>query len=189
MNHNRNTNMNPQMPFVSAVLSLLLAAVLAGAGEKPKEPEKAQTRPADGETRKVLAEHQTVSRLKAVEFSECRGLTARCPDDCGHSGDFATFDVLAYVAYQKPGDYGDPKAAKFTFQVEDNRKNLKVSKELAENVRGLKPGDYVVLDWRHEYVTRTEGGGSSSFPERPVVRLIKLSKDDAEKMIEAAKEK
>src|SRR6476620_8941834 len=115
--------MKPKVPFVSSVLALLLAAVLAGAGEKPKEQEKDKPKPADGETRKVLAEHQTVARLQAVEARKCRGPTALCPDDCGHSGDFGTFDVLAYVAYQKPGEYGDEKATTFTFQVEDNRKN------------------------------------------------------------------
>ena len=47
-------------------------------------------------------------------------------------------------------------------------KNLKVAKALAETVRGLKAGDYVVLNWHHDYVTKTwPEGGQASGPERP----------------------
>jgi hypothetical protein len=142
--------------------------------------------PKDKETRELLSDHQTVARLKGVAYRQCRGRTALCPDQCGHSGDFATFEVIAYRAYKKAGEYGDPKGKEFTFQVEDNLKNLKVAKALAEQVRGMKEGDYCLLDWRHDYVSRTEpGGGVSKFPERPIVKLEKITREQADK---AAKE-
>jgi hypothetical protein len=109
-------------------------------------------------------------------------LTALCPDNCGHSGDFATFDVVAYLKYEKPGKYGDEKQKTFIFQIQDNHKAPKIPKELAEKVNALKAGDYVLLSWRHDYVTRKEGGGESKFPERPVNKLEKISKEEAEKL-------
>ena len=48
--------------------------------------------------------------LKGIAYRRCLGRTALCPDNCGQSGDFATFDILTYVDYQKPGEYGDEKS-------------------------------------------------------------------------------
>lgn len=142
------------------------------------------------EKRELLAEHRTVSKFGGVQQRTCRGLTALCPNRCGHSGDFASFAVVRYLSYKKPGKYGDPKQESFIFQVADNHGKPKCPKEVADHVGGLKPDDLVLLEWRHDYVTRTEpGGGSASFPERPIVHLEKLTKEQADKLIaEAAKE-
>jgi len=137
--------------------------------------------------RKTLADHQTVAKLTGVAFEKCRGRTADCPDKCGHSGDFATFEIVAYLSYKKPGQYGDDKQKTFSFQIEDNQKNLKVDKALAEAVRGLKAGDYVLLDWHHDYVTKTwPEGGQANGPERPVMKVEKITKEQADKLILAA---
>lgn len=135
------------------------------------------------ETRKLLADHQTVAKFKGVAFRKCMGLTAMCPDNCGHSGDFASFDIVGYIKYEKADQYGDEKSDSFIVQIQDNKKNAKVSKEIADTVKGLKADDYVVLTWHHDYVTRTEGGGSSSFPERPIVKLEKISKEKGEELL------
>lgn len=142
--------------------------------------------PADkpNEKRQLLSTHETVARLKGIAYQQCRGLTAACPDNCGQSGDYATFEIATYVSYKKLGQYGDPKAATYTFQVEDNHKNLKVPAEMAKAVRDLTSGDYVLLNWRHDYVTRTEGGGSSSFPERPITKLAAITADEAKRLIQ-----
>ncbi len=160
--------------FRLAAGACALLADTSPAGDKPNEK------------RELLSEHETVAKLTGVAYQQCRGLTAQCPDNCGQSGDYATFAVVAYLSYKKPGQYGDPKGTSFTFQVEDNHKNLKVPKELADKVRALRAGDVVLLAWRHDYVTRTENGGSSSFPERPVTKLETITQDQADKLIKQA---
>jgi hypothetical protein len=139
------------------------------------------------ETRQLLARHQTVAQFTGIAYQTCRGLTALCPNDCGQSGDFASFDVAAYLAYEKPGQYGDEKQKTFTFQVQDNKKNPKIPAELAQQVGKLKAGDWVLLDWRHDYVTRTEaGGGKASFPERPVTKVEPITAEKAAELIAKA---
>jgi hypothetical protein len=166
------------MKMLAATLFVLVLAAATIADPPASQPA------ALSEKRRVLAEHQTVAKLTGIAYQRCRGMTAQCPDECGNSGDFATFSVVSYLAYRKPGQYGEAKTTTYTFQLEDNHKNLKVAKELAAEVRGLKPDDYVLLSWRHDYVTKFfEGGGSGSGPERPLAKLQKISKDEADRLI------
>ena len=117
----------------------------------------------------VLSTHQTISRLKDVKFHTCRGMTALCPDRCGDSGEFASFEILEYKNYAKNGEYGDGKQSEFRVQLTDfNKKPLKNS--VAKYVSKLEVGDRVELDWNHLYVDQN----GSKFPVREVVRIIKL---------------
>ena len=132
--------------------------------------------------RQVLAENQTVAKFTKIAYQQCRGMTALCPDNCGDSGDFATFEIMTYVKYNKLGEYGDEKAKTYSFQVNDNHGVLKIPKEYADAVRALKPGDLVLLNWNHEYVTREEDGTSASGPERPLTKVQTISKAEADKL-------
>lgn len=132
--------------------------------------------------RQLLSEHRTVATLVSIKTQTCRGRTSLCPDRCGHSGDFATFKIVAYLHYAKPGEYGDPKADDFTVQLADNHGNLKLPKAQVDAIRAMKEGDYVLLDWNHDYVTRD----GSKFPERPIVKLQPVTKDEADKAIKDA---
>ena len=125
---------------------------------------------ADDETRELLSNHETVAVLDGISYRLCRGRTALCPKDCGDSGEFASFSIQKYLRYEKPGQYGDPQQESFLVQVSDYDKKPKGDPRILETVRGLTPGDHVLLSWRHEYVTRQ----GSSFPERPVVKLEKI---------------
>lgn len=162
------------IPIVLFAVSMMFAVRTARAADEPKDK------------RELLSLHETVAKFAGTREHTCRGLTSLCPDRCGHSGDMASFDIVGYVRYEKPGKYGDPKATNFMFLVQDNNKNPKVPKELAEQVAALKDGDLVRLTWRHEYVTRKEGGGSSSFPERPVTLLKKITQEEADKLLKDA---
>lgn len=121
-----------------------------------------------GETRKVLAEHETVSVFEGVRFRKCMGRTALCPERCGDSGEFATFKVETYVSYKQHGKYGG-KQTTFLIQVSDFHKKPKGDSEILKTVRSLESGDRVKLSWLHEYITRN----GSSFPERTIVKLKK----------------
>lgn len=128
--------------------------------------------------RELLSKHQTVAQFQGVASRTCRGLTALCPDKCGQSGNFASFRIVKYLAYEKPGQYGDPQQKDYVFQVEDNMKNAKSPAAVREAVAGLKTDDYVLLDWNHDYVTKD---GSSS-PERPIQKLQKITREEAAKL-------
>ena len=119
----------------------------------------------------LLSSHDTKARFTGIADHKCMGRTALCPDRCGHSGKLATFEITEYLAYEKPGEYGDPKQETFQVLLEDNMGNLKVSAPIAKAIRALKPGDLVHLKWNHNYVTKD---GASS-PDRPI-QLVEPAK-------------
>ena len=110
----------------------------------------------------ILSRHETIATYQGEIFRECRGRTSRCPQTCGHSGDFATFAIDSYTKYTKPGKYGDPKRTKFQLIVPATNKALTLY------LKGLKKGAKVELTWNHEYGKK----GNSTYPIR-VIRSIK----------------
>lgn len=172
------SHMNISLPISRRRLGIgLLALALGGLAAVSINPTYA-AEPPKGEKRELLAKHQTVAEFQGVAYQQCRGLTSLCPDKCGSSGDYASFRILKYVVYEKPGEYGDPKQTEYSFQVVDNMKNPKVPAAISGTVASLKKGDFVLLDWQHDYVTKD---GSSS-PERPIQKLEKITKEQAEKL-------
>jgi hypothetical protein len=121
------------------------------------------------EKRELLSSHDTIARFTGLKDHKCMGRTSLCPDQCGHSGKLATFEIIKYLNYEKPGEFGDPKQEQFQILIEDNMGNVKVPAEIRTAILALKPGDSVHLKWNHDYVTRD---GSSS-PERPITLLEK----------------
>lgn len=119
----------------------------------------------------TLARHETVAEFRGANYHRCMGLTSLCPDRCGHSGTLATFRIVNYVAYEKLGEYGDPKFEEFAFLVEDNMKNSKVPADIRAAMNALKQGDIVLLSWNHDYVTVDGNAG----PQRPITRLEKIA--------------
>lgn len=128
--------------------------------------------------REMLSKHETVAQFEGVAYHRCLGMTSLCPDQCGSSGDMATFRILKYIAYAKPGEYGDPQQTSYQFLVQDNMKNAKVSAAIKAAVESLKKGDYVRLDWQHDYVTQD----GSKFPERTVIAMKSLTREEADKL-------
>ena len=74
-----------------------------------------------------------------------------------------TFHIIAYESYEKPGQYGDAQQTvqRFTDLKGDH----------AATVAKLSKGDKVRLEWDHNYVTRSENGGESKYPERVITTL------------------
>jgi hypothetical protein len=158
------------------VVLLAMAFVVLPAAFSWAKDERPQSQE---EKREVLSSHETLAVFDGIEFRLCRGLTSLCPARCGHSGEFASFSIKKYLKYEKPGEYGDPEQQTFLVQVSDRDKKAKGDPKILETVRALKPGDYVLLSWSHEYVTQ----GGSSFPERPIVKLAPIDKEKAEKLL------
>jgi hypothetical protein len=119
----------------------------------------------------TLARHETVAEFRGTNYHRCLGLTTLCPDRCGESGTLATFRIVNYLNYEKLGEYGDPKCDAFAFLVENNMKHPKVPDDIRAAINTLKPGDLVLLSWKHDYVT-SQGG---SAPERPITKLKKIA--------------
>ncbi len=124
------------------------------------------------EQRELLSAHDTKARFSGLKNHTCMGRTSMCPDNCGHSGKLATFEIIEYIKYEKPGEYGDPKQENIKILIEDNKENIKIPAEIRAAILALKPGDTVHLKWNHDYVTR---GGSKS-PERVITLLDKKEK-------------
>ena len=74
-----------------------------------------------------------------------------------------TFHIVAYEAYEKPGQYGDAQQTVQRFTDLEGAHAATVSK--------LNKGDKVRLEWDHNYVTRSENGGESKYPERVITLL------------------
>lgn len=132
-----------------------------------------------GEKREVLAQNETVAEFQGLAYHRCMGMTSLCPDGCGSSGNVAKFRIIKYLVYKKLGQYGDPQGPEYVTQVDDNLGKLKLPVHQVEIIRGLKKGDFVRLNWQHEYVTKD---GSSS-PERPLTMIEKISAKDAKKLV------
>ena len=154
--------------ITTALAAIMVLAFVSPTGARPPRP--------DG--RELLAEHETLAVLESVAFRQCRGRTAACPKDCGDSGEFATFKIVEYTHYKQHGKYGG-KQKSYHIQVSDFHRKPKGDPKILEAVRGLKEGDYVRLHWRHDYVTKNR----SSFPERPIVKLEKISKAEAKAIL------
>ncbi len=116
----------------------------------------------------LLSKHVTVSRFTGLSGHECLGRTALCPDRCGDSGTLATFEVLRYLHYEKPGESGDPQAGQFSVLVEDQHGRPKVSPLIRMAIRDLPEDETVLLTWHH--VNLASGGHASS--ERLIERVM-----------------
>lgn len=121
------------------------------------------------EKRELLSSHSTIARFDGLKDHRCMGLTSLCPDECGHSGKLASFKIIKYLAYEKAGEYGDPKQEVFQILIQDNMGNAKVPAYILAKIRALKPGEEIKLDWNHDYVTKE---GSKS-PERVITKIEK----------------
>lgn len=168
------------------ILCLLCAAALFGfaaCAEKgvpaktADAPAASRAEAASVRTAELLSRHDVVAEFAGTREHVCLGRTVLCPDRCGSSGTLAVFRVLRYESYEKPGEYGDPQTDEFVFMLKSTAGTSAVSDEIARAVERLSPGDKVRLVWEHVYVTDENG---SQFPERPVVRLEKISGDAGE---------
>ncbi|MFM8269645.1 MAG: hypothetical protein ACKN9V_05590, partial [Pseudomonadota bacterium] len=99
----------------------------------------------------VLSTHRTKAVYEGVRNLPCRHRTSLCPDRCGHARAVAVFRVTEYVAFDKPGKYGDGKTTEFLLPLVEGEE---VSAEVLAVAKALSKGDAVRLEWLHEYVTK-----------------------------------
>jgi len=176
--------------FKHTLISTCLTALIFGSVSHAAEEESAPSKPPkayigqlpDNDKLKVLAEHKVIARFQEVKFRRCMGRTGNCPDRCGNSGEFANFKITDYLHYKKLGKYGDDKYTTYSVQVTDFDRNPKGDPELGAYIKTLKPGDLVVIEWKHLYGEVTPRMHS---PVRPLLLLKKIDKAEAKRLIEA----
>jgi hypothetical protein len=139
------------MRLILALLAALVVALPASAGQGSAE---------------VLSSHRTKAVYEGARHLPCRHRTSLCPDRCGHARDVAVFRITEYVAYDKPGEYGDGKATEFLLPLAADEE---VTPEILAAAKALAKGDAVHLDWLHEYVTKD----GSKYPRRRVTLLAR----------------
>merc|ERR1712187_974633 len=75
------------------------------------------------------------------------------------------------IRYEKPGKYGDAKQVQFQFVPKEQNALIERA------VDTLEPGDKVMLEWQHNYVTKEScTGGTTQYPERSVLELSQIPK-------------
>ena len=60
----------------------------------------------------LLALHETLAEFQGIKYRKCMGLTGRCPEDCGSSGEYANFKIVKYLKFEKKGKYGGKQDTK-----------------------------------------------------------------------------
>lgn len=164
--------------LTTSLLSISLFCFGVSEDEQKKEAkEKAEQKEKPVRKVKLLSRHETTAVFKGTEIRECMGMTLQCPDECGHSGEFATFEIIQYNTYEKPGEYGDAKQKSYEVQLTSSITRPMENQAAIDTIKKLKAGDKVTLNWNHNYVTtKYPGGGESQSPERTIVKLEKLGK-------------
>lgn len=124
------------------------------------------------EKRELLSRHETVAVLKEVKEQTCRGMTAECPDRCGHSGKVALFEIKDYSYYKKHDRWASKVQKQFHVQLSGFRdgSNRKPTKDILETINKLNPNDKVFLEWNHNRVV----GKGYSYGEREITKLEKV---------------
>jgi hypothetical protein len=151
----------PRSWFALLLLLNLLSFTMAEAHPVPQEPVLVS------QERELLSSHDFHATFTGIQLQPCRHMTSLCPDRCNHGGSWAVFAVTSYIAYSKPGQYGDEQQTVYHVKFDE-----KMPADIAATIRTLAPGDAVHVKYDHEYVTNTwSGGGQGKFPERPV-RLV-----------------
>lgn len=142
-------------------LFLMVAALLPSVFAAPL-PEKAD----------LLASNTVVAQFLGMQERPCYFRTALCPDRCDHAAKVAQFRVLTNEAYEKPGKYGDDKAAAGNMLVVDARADVPgQSDDMRQKLAGLKPGQLVRITQKH-YYGEIDG---VHMPMRPITQLEVLN--------------
>ena len=140
---------------------LMMAALLPAVFAAPL-PEKAE----------LLASNTVVAQFLGMQERPCYFRTALCPDRCDHATKAAQFRVLSNEAYEKPGKYGDDKAAAGNMLVVDARTDVPGQPDdMRQKLAELKPGQLVRITQKHYYADL----GDVVMPVRPITQLEVLN--------------
>lgn len=123
----------------------------------------------DAETRETMYSYASTSTFMGSKHQPCRFRTALCPHQCGHATNVFTFqlDRLTVMKNEESTNARWVEPVKEGNQYMIGEQDLREFRSAAE---ALKPGQKLLLEWSHDYVTIN----GSSGPDRPVRKLVPL---------------
>lgn len=123
----------------------------------------------------VLSSHDVEATYSGTQERQCMFRTSLCPHACNHANKWAVFTVDAYLAYDKPGKYGDEQQKQFALQLRPAETRVDHAPGTHELVASLAPGDRVRLSWLHEYVSELDAEGrGAKYPIRRVTAISRM---------------
>ena len=139
------------------ILSLALAGTLLVSCNlltKNEKQTKEKMMDKTNEVRKkpFTSTHIFTATFEDIKFHTCMGRTAGCPDQCGSSGNMATFKVKEYKDFIVNGQGGTEKLTKYSVLISDfYKKDLKTA--YVNEIKNLKKGDEVIIHIEYVYNT------------------------------------
>jgi hypothetical protein len=105
------------------------------------------------ENAQVLASNSFEAAYLGLMELPCRGMTADCPDKCGHATKVARFRVIRNVDYAQNSEYGDEKVAPGSIVMVDVKKPTPGQDDAAifELIDKLELGNKVIMTQEHCY--------------------------------------
>jgi len=132
------------------------------------------------ETGVIVERNEHLATFDGIAYHQCLGMTSLCPDQCGHSGNMASFYIDKHLASARFNEFGDTRSDRFMVLIDNGFPSPPlVNNEVFSTMHDLKRGDKVLLSWNHLYVTRQIGEVTSQFPERPINFILPLTDSQA----------
>jgi len=168
-----------QMKFVKSII-IGLALMLAMSASTAQQVFMVDEAGVIVERNQHLATFLTLATFDGIAYHQCLGMTSLCPDQCGHSGNMASFHIDKHLASARFNEFGDVRSDRFMVLIDNGYPAPPlVSNEIFSTLHDLKRGDKVLLSWNHLYVTRQIGDVASQFPERPINFILPLTEKQA----------
>ncbi|WP_088444588.1 DUF4377 domain-containing protein [Flavobacterium oreochromis] len=96
--------------------------------------------------------HIFTAFFDGINFHQCLGRTALCPDKCGQSGNIANFRVKEYKNLIVNGQAGTEKLKTYQILISDfNKKDI--NEPFTKDIKTLKKGDLVTIHVEYVYNT------------------------------------
>ena len=118
----------------------------------------------------------TLATFEGISYKECLGLTSLCPNECGHSGNMASFNIDQYLAFGKFNEFGDGKDGRFLVLLDNGDGTTPLVDQIVYNtMRALNRDEKVLLSWNHIYTIKQSGEFTMQFPDRPINFILPLT--------------
>jgi len=122
------------------IIIILIGIIATACNTAPKE----DTNTEQNNAKPFTSTHVFVAEFEGIEFHTCMGMTALCPDQCGHSGNMAKFKIIEYKELNINGLAGTEKLDTYEVLISDYHKN-DLNKDYVADIKSLQVGDEVTI--------------------------------------------
>ena len=96
--------------------------------------------------------HVFTAKFEGITFHRCMGRTALCPEECGQSGNMASFKVINYQDLVVNGEAGREKLEHYQVLISNFHK-IDIDKSYVSDIKNLQNGDEVTIYLEYVYDT------------------------------------